>query len=94
MLFSIYASNLFDVIKPHLPDKHAYAYDSQLYLWFKPDDLTSEQDGISAMEQCVKLLRAWVMVNKLKMNAVTEQSLITDLQLVIPLSTLPRKLET
>ena len=37
LLFTIYASKLFQIIKTHLPDVHAYADDSQLYLAFKPD---------------------------------------------------------
>ena len=37
LLFTIYASELFQFIKTHLPDVHAYADDSQLYLAFKPD---------------------------------------------------------
>ena len=28
----------FEVIKPHLPEVHVYADDSQLYLLFKPDN--------------------------------------------------------
>ena len=31
LLFSVYASKLFEVIKNHLPNAHAYADDIQLY---------------------------------------------------------------
>ena len=37
LLFSVYASKLLEVIKSHLPQAHAYADDTQLYLSFKPD---------------------------------------------------------
>ncbi|CAB3984911.1 Hypothetical predicted protein [Paramuricea clavata] len=37
LLFTIYASKLFEIVKCHLPDVHAYADDTQLYLSFKPD---------------------------------------------------------
>ena len=39
LLFSIYASILFQVIEKHLPDIHAYADDAQLYLSFEPDNV-------------------------------------------------------
>ena len=34
LLFTIYSSKLFEVIKYHLPEAHAYADDTQLYLSF------------------------------------------------------------
>ena len=37
LLLTIYASKLFEIVKCHLPDVHAYADDTQLYLYFKPD---------------------------------------------------------
>ena len=37
LLFTLYASKLFEVIKHHLPSAHAYADDTQLYVSFKPD---------------------------------------------------------
>ena len=42
LLFSAYASKLFQVIKNHLPNAYAYADDTQLYLSFKPDSSMSE----------------------------------------------------
>ena len=33
----MYASKLFEVVKNHLPNIHAYADDTQKYLSFKPD---------------------------------------------------------
>ncbi|CAB3998226.1 Hypothetical predicted protein, partial [Paramuricea clavata] len=44
LLFTIYASKLFEIVKCHLPDVHAYADDTQLYLSFKPDGATNELD--------------------------------------------------
>ena len=37
LLFTMYASKLFDAVKNHLPNIHAYAHDTQIYLSFKPD---------------------------------------------------------
>ena len=42
LLFTIYASKLFEVKKNHLLEVHANADDTQLYLSFSPDSHTSQ----------------------------------------------------
>ena len=44
MLFSIYTSELFDVISQHLPTAHSYADDTGTYLAFNAND-DSDQDA-------------------------------------------------
>ncbi|CAB3996996.1 Hypothetical predicted protein, partial [Paramuricea clavata] len=68
LLFTMYASKLFDVIKEHLPTAHAYADDTQLYLSFKPGNGASEEESIAAMETCIKAVRTWMTKDKLKLN--------------------------
>ena len=68
LLFTIYSSKLFQVIRNHLPDVHAYADDAELYLSFKPDSEVSQTAALDAMERCVKDIRTWMIVNKLKIN--------------------------
>jgi hypothetical protein len=68
LLFTIYASKLFEVIKMHLPEAHAYADDSQLYLSFRPDSSANEMEALNAMEQCIRAVRAWMVIDKMKMN--------------------------
>ena len=68
LLFTIYASKLFQIIKTHLPDVHAYADDSQLYLAFKPDSELNRDAAVESMELCVKDIRTWMIADKLKMN--------------------------
>ena len=68
LLFSVYASKLFEVIKSHLPHAHAHADDTQLYLSFKPDSAVGETEARFAMEQCIRAVRAWMVVDKLKLN--------------------------
>ena len=45
----MYASGLFSVVEPHLPEAHAFADDSQLYVSFQPTENTNETAAITAM---------------------------------------------
>lgn len=68
LLFTIYSSKLFQIIKNHLPDVHAYADDTQLYLAFSPDNTVGQSQAITAMERCVEDIRTWMLTDKLKIN--------------------------
>ena len=60
LLFSAYASKLFEVIKLYLPNAHAFADDTQLHLSFNPDNSLNEAEAVHAMEQCIRAIRAWM----------------------------------
>ena len=75
LLFSVYARKLCKVIKYYLPDAHAYADDSQLYLAFKPDSSTCEIEALEGMEKCIRSVRAWIICDKLKLNEDKNQVL-------------------
>lgn len=62
LLFTLYSSKFFEVIKPHLPEAHAYAEDSQLYLSLKPNNEVNES------ELCIRAIRTWMWMDKLKLN--------------------------
>ena len=68
LLFSLYASKLFEVVKRHLPSVYAYADDTQLYFAFKPGCASSTDDAIAAMERCVNEIRVWMLCDKLKID--------------------------
>ena len=68
LLFSAYASKLFEGIKLYLPNAYAFADDTQLYLSFNPDNSLDEAEGVHAMEQCIRAIRAWLQAAKLKLN--------------------------
>ena len=51
LLFSVYASKLFEVTKLYLPNAHAFADDTQLYLFFNPDNSLSQAEAVHAVEQ-------------------------------------------
>ena len=58
LLFTMYASKLFEVVKSHLPEVHAYADDTQIYLSFMPDSAAGEHDAIAALQDCITDIRS------------------------------------
>ena len=68
MLFTIYSSKLFEVIKYHPPQAHTYADNTQLYLSFSLDSATNQTDAVVAMERCILDIRTWMLTDKLKLN--------------------------
>ena len=64
LLFTIYTRKLFEIVKCHLPDVHAYVDDTQLYLSFKPDGATNELNVICALQNCIKDIRTCMTVDK------------------------------
>ena len=50
LLFMLYTSRLFDIIKTHLPEVHCSADDTQLYLSFSPSNAINQLSAISAMD--------------------------------------------
>ena len=77
LLFTVYASALFDVVEKHLPAVHCYAYDSQLYISFSPKTYSGQADAVASIEHCIQDIRQWMSQDKLLMNdAKTELLLI------------------
>ena len=68
VLFTIYVAPLFKIISKHLICVHGYADDHQLYTSFKPCSVTNRDSAIKQMELCIKEVRQWMLVNKLKIN--------------------------
>ena len=60
LLYIIYFSKLFNIIERHLPNSHCYAGVSLIYLSFKPDDLSSQQNAMTAMQNCTDDIRSWM----------------------------------
>ena len=67
LLFVLYASKLFTIIERHLPQVHAYADDTQLYVAFKPDP-EHAANAVAAMEACFNDIRKWMLADRLKIN--------------------------
>ena len=68
LLFTIYVSELFQILKHHLHSVHTFADDTQLYLSFKPSDTFSEVEAVSAMQKCICDVRAWIREDQLMLN--------------------------
>ena len=68
LLYIINSSKLFNIIERNLPNSHCYVDDSPIYLSFKPDDLSSQQNAITAMQNCIGDIRSWMEHDKLLLN--------------------------
>ena len=68
LLFTIYASKLFSIIKSYLPSAHSYADDAPLYLSLRPLESTCEAEALDAMEKCIADVRSRMINDKLMLN--------------------------
>ena len=68
LLFVLYVSKLFRIVEKHLPDAHAFADDSQLYVLFKPDSRCDQLAAVAALEHCIDDIKDWMLSDKLKVN--------------------------
>ena len=68
LLFVLCVSKLFRVVEKHLPDAHAFADGSQLYVSFKPDSTCDQLAALAALEHCINDIKDWMVSNKLKVN--------------------------
>ena len=68
ILFIMYASRLFHVVKSYLPNVHGYADDTQLYLSFQPGLSMSQDNAVQAMEACISDVRSGMINHHLKLN--------------------------
>ena len=66
LLFTLYTSPLFELIKFHLPGIHSYDDDAQLYLSFKPESQTSARSAFAAIESCVSNITFQPPLNGIK----------------------------
>ena len=68
LLFILYTSKLFKLIERHLPNVHAYADDTQLYISFNASFDDEQLAAVQAMESCVADIREWILSDMLKPN--------------------------
>ena len=63
--FPIYMSPVYSIAQQHGISIHQYAEYTQLYVAF---DFDNQQEALTRMEACVSDIRAWMRLNKLKLN--------------------------
>ena len=68
LLFTIYVSKLFDVVKNHLPTVHCYADDTQLFVSFSPNEDAGQDEAVAAVLSCIDDIRKWMTMDKLLLN--------------------------
>ena len=66
LLFILYTSQLFDIVKVHHPQIHCYSDDTQFS--FCPDEAGSQESALSAMEAYINDERQWLLTNGLFLN--------------------------
>ena len=76
LLFVIYSSKLFNIVNKHLPNVHAYADDTQLYLGFNPGDYANVTAAVSSIQSCIPDVQSWMMMDRLKLNPDKTEFLI------------------
>ena len=60
----LYVSKLFTIVERHLPEVHAYADDTQVYIAFKPDP-EHAANAVTAMQACIADIRKSMLMDKL-----------------------------
>ena len=67
-LFSIYLLPLGKILRWHGVKFHIYADDTQLYVEFDLQDVSSFLKALLALEECIKEIRAWMVHNRQMFN--------------------------
>ena len=68
LMFTVYTSELFDIVGGRLPRVHPYADDTQLYLAFSPNVQGDGASAVKAMCDCIMDLRKWMIRDRLVLN--------------------------
>ena len=68
ILFILYTKPLADICRRHGINVHLYADDTQLYLPYDILDPADARRAVSQMESCLRDIKQWMTVNKLKLN--------------------------
>ena len=73
VFFVLYTQPLFELIKKHSIQHHAFADDNQLYKETVPDQI---QTTIEIMQNCIIDVKLWTTHNKLQLNDSKTESML------------------
>ena len=73
VLFVFYIQPLFELIKKHSIQHHAFTDDNQLYKETVPDQI---QTAIEIMQNCITDVKLWMTQNKLQLNDRKTESML------------------
>jgi len=73
VLFLLYMSPLFDVVKQYNIGHHAFADDNQLY---KGSVVANLNPTLLSIEDCVSAVKAWMTTNKLQLNDTKTEAML------------------
>ena len=59
-----------------MPNVHAYADDTQLYLAFKPGNYANKTAAVLSIQSCIHDLQNWMLIDRLKLNPDKTEFLI------------------
>ena len=68
ILFSVYTLPLGGIVRKYGMAFHLYADDTQLFLSFDSCVPSTSNAAIIQLESCITEIRAWMLINKLKLN--------------------------
>ena len=74
LLFTLYTTDLGEIIKKHGLSYHMYADDTQLYISFS---LTDAETFMQRLEACIRDIDIWMVKNRLKPNGEKTEVLYT-----------------
>ena len=69
ILFTIYTALIGNICRNNHIKFHLYAYETQIYLSFKPSISNSKSDCIARIEKCINEINIWMTQNPLKLNS-------------------------
>ena len=81
-LFSIHLLPLGEILHRHGVKFHIYADDTQLYVEFDLQVVSSFLKALLALEECIKEIRAWMVHNRLMFNHVNDGK--SEFQIIVP----------
>lgn len=84
-LFTLYTAPIAEIARRHRLRAHFYADDTQLYIAFSPREPGDEETVLCRVRLCLKDIRQWMLVNRLKLNDSKTDFLIICSQSMRPM---------